>query len=59
MRDFITISATSKPKVFGVDPSFLPASKDGRYTVPTILFLLKSRLLELGALHTVDVPACD
>ena len=55
MRDFITISATSKPKVFGVDP----ASTDGRYTVPTILCLLKSRLLELGALHTVDVSACD
>lgn len=41
------ISATSKAKVFGINPVFLPAVKDAGYTVPKILFLLKKRFLEL------------
>ena len=46
-RDFVHISATSKAKVFGINPVFLPAVKDGGVTVPKILFLLKKRFLEL------------
>ena len=41
------ISATSKAKVFGINPVFLPAVKDGGVTVPKILFLLKKQFLEL------------
>lgn len=42
-RDFVHISATSKAKVFGINPVFLPAVKDGGVTVPKVLFLLKKR----------------
>lgn len=46
-RDFVHISATSKAKVFGINPVFLPAVKDDGFTVPKILFLLKKKFLEL------------
>ena len=40
-RDFVHISATSKAKVFGINPVFLPAVKDDGFTV------LKKKFLEL------------
>ena len=46
-RDFVHISATSKAKVFGINPVFLPVVKDDGFTVPKILFLLKKKFLEL------------
>lgn len=52
-RDFINISASSIPKVFGVDPFFLPATTDNGLTVPKILVLLKAKLIQMNGLKTV------
>lgn len=45
--------------MFGVDPFFLPSTTDNGLTVPTILALLKAKLIQMNGLKTVLWLRCE
>lgn len=54
-RDFVSISATSRQKVFGIDPSILPSIVDEGFHIPIVLVALKEKFLSVGGLTSVIV----
>ena len=63
-RDFVSISASSEQKIFGMHPYLLPTVNDSGkeipseeekalYCVPRVLVALKNKLISLGGLYEV------